>query len=154
MNTVWHSLLIYYICEMQNIVRNLTDIDLFNYYDIEEALSWSTDDVKTVLSRLTPACNDSGNFPWCSRIETAFQICSRCKYGERHGKCISDGNISIRSNINESSLYFHILTELKKKFPSIKSLSQVVPISDLIGEVTTTYRTLVKMQGLKAFSLD
>jgi len=134
-------------------VKKITGMDLFNFSDFEEVLMWEVNWVKNSLVRLEPGGDDSNNFPWCTCSDIAYQMCSVCLYGSRHGKCVV-GGIGITNPINKDSHYYGIISEIQRKHPHVNSLSQVPEINSLIRRVDQTYDVLSKMQRLRSLSKE
>lgn len=93
MKKIWKQLLLEYCHKKSEIIKELTDIDLYEQEDYEEIENeWSEDMCKKALSLLSLS-HDFRCCPWCNVFAGSSHYvpnCEICKYGKRHGNCCKD----------------------------------------------------------------
>ena len=139
--TVWHKLLIYFIRQKNEILRNITGITYVSRDDIMELATWSKTDVIKVLDNLSSEA-DICNCPWCILYRDVKSKCKNCEYGKRNVWCESPDRMGnyrkILTNLRERK----IIGETNPLTKQPEGLTNVRSIVALTDNVKFTYRAM------------
>ena len=124
----YRAMLIKFMESKNQILKDLTGIDLISPIDIAEIAEWPENKCGSILDDLS-ASGDAQCCPWC-----LVSACQACGYGIRNGYCYG-------TYMSAENPYVQISRKLRQILPpGIESISDIPEIIDLIKKTQAEFK--------------
>jgi len=131
---LYNQLLLLFMELKNDVLKDLTNREVFNDLDFQEASKWDEQTCRHILAKIDKDCTDASLCPWCRKFKND---CSACTYGDRHGKCNTSG----------ISTYKKIIKSLYAKYGEYR-ICYMAEIQIMAGKFAKIYKALEEFNKL------